>query len=342
MTIPVPQVTPVAPGQATAPGPGRSGAAAVVRTEALTKRYPGGGKRPPAVDGLDLGIRPGEIFGLLGPNGAGKTTSIGMLTTGVVPTSGAAFIAGVDVVKRPTAVKQLIGVVSQANTLDRALSVYKNLYYHGRYFALPAAEARSEAERLLELFHLADRRNALVGTLSGGMAQRLMVARAVMHRPSVLFLDEPTTGLDPQSRLDLWDLLRALNASGQTVLLTTHNMDEADQLCDRIAIMDHGHILALDTPAGLKSSVDADTVVAVVARAAIGRIEAAFGQVDGVVKVIPVADGVQIHVQGGRRGILTSIFAAADRHGIEVSDLSIAEPSLETVFLGLTGKELRD
>jgi ABC-2 type transport system ATP-binding protein len=342
MAIPPLQATPAAGRQAIAPGPGRSGTGAVVRTEALTKRYPGGASRPPAVDRLDLDIRPGEIFGLLGPNGAGKTTIIGMLTTGVVPTSGAAFIAGVDLVRRPTAVKQLIGVVSQANTLDRALSVYKNLYYHGRYFALPAAQARSEAERLLELFHLADRRNALVGTLSGGMAQRLMVARAVMHRPRVLVLDEPTTGLDPQSRLDLWELLRALNASGQTVLLTTHNMDEADQLCDRIAIVDHGHILALDTPAGLKSSVGADTVAAVVTHAPVERVEAAFGPVGGVVNVIPVADGVQVHVQGGRHGVLTRILTAADQHGIEVSDLSIAEPSLETVFLGLTGKELRD
>ena len=342
MTIPPIQAVPLTGADAAAPGCGRPGADVVVTTEALTKRYPGGGERPPAVDRLDLDIRAGEIFGLLGPNGAGKTTTIGMLTTGVVPTSGVAFIAGVDVVQRPTAVKQLIGVVSQANTLDRSLSVYKNLYYHGRYFAWSAAEARSEAERLLELFHLADRHDALVGTLSGGMAQRLMVARAVMHRPSVLFLDEPTTGLDPQSRLVLWDLLRTLNASGQTVLLTTHNMDEADQLCGRIAIMDHGRILALDTPAGLKSSVDADTVVAVTARAPVARIADAIGSVDGVFKVIPVADGVQIHVRGGRHGILARIFAAADSHGIEVSDLSIAEPSLETVFIDLTGKELRD
>ncbi|MFY9926671.1 MAG: ATP-binding cassette domain-containing protein [Streptosporangiaceae bacterium] len=342
MTTPPTHAATFAGARGIAPGSGRSGSDPVVRTEALTKRYPGSGERPPAVDHLDLHVRAGEIFGLLGPNGAGKTTTIGMLTTGVVPTSGAAFIAGLDVVKQPTDVKRLIGVVSQANTLDRSLSVYKNLYYHGRYFAWPAAEARSEAERLLELFHLADRRDAAVGSLSGGMAQRLMVARAVMHRPSVLFLDEPTTGLDPQSRLDLWDLLRALNASGQTVLLTTHNMDEADQLCHRIAIMDHGQILALDTPAGLKASVDADTVITVAAHAPAGRIEAAVGAVDGVVKVVPVADAVQIHVQGGRQGILTRIFTAADDHGIAVSDLSIAEPSLETVFIALTGKELRD
>jgi ABC-2 type transport system ATP-binding protein len=339
--------SPATPGLAPAAGSGhhrsltaQPGDAVVIRTEALTKEYPGSSSL--AVDRLDLEVGAGEIFGLLGPNGAGKTTTIGMLTTGVIPTSGRATIAGVDVAAHPTSVKQRIGVVSQANTLDRSISVYKNLYYHGRYFSMPAPEARTEAERLLELFHLTEKRNAVVSALSGGMAQRLMVARAIMHRPAVLFLDEPTTGLDPQSRLDLWELIGHLNAAGQTVLLTTHNMDEADQLCDRIAIMDHGRLLALDTPAGLKNSTGADTVVSIMADAPAVRLTGAFAAVDGAVNVVPADGGIQVHVRGSRQGILTRMFAAAEAQGIEVSDLSIAETTLETVFLGLTGRELRD
>jgi ABC-2 type transport system ATP-binding protein len=315
---------------------------AMVRTEGLTKCYVNGHDKAPAVDHLDLEIQVGEVFGLLGPNGAGKTSTIGMLTTSVVPTWGSAHIAGADVVTRATYVKQFIGMVSQANTLDRSLSVYKNLFYHGRYFAMPAALARSESERLLEQFHLTEKRNAPVSTLSGGMAQRLMVARAVMHRPAILFLDEPTTGLDPQSRLDLWELVRHLNSSGQTVLLTTHNMEEADQLCDRIAVMDHGRILALDTPAGLKASLGSDTIVSVTADAPIEQIEAAMIGISGIAKVVPLAAGVQVHVRGSGKGVMAQIFAAAEAHGIDITDVAITEPSLETVFIALTGKELRD
>ena len=319
-----------------------TGTEAVISAEGLTKHYAGSGEDTLAVDHLDLKILAGEVFGLLGPNGAGKTTTIGMLTTGVLPTSGRARVAGADVVKRSTYVKRCIGVVSQSNTLDRSLSVYKNLYYHGRYFAMPKAKARAEAVRLLEQFHLADKGDVLVGALSGGMAQRLMVARAVMHCPAVLFLDEPTTGLDPQSRLDLWDLVRGLNASGQTVLLTTHNMDEADQLCNRIAIMDHGRILALDTPTRLKASVGSDTVLSVMADVPPECLEAAIAAIPGIAKVVPMERGVQAHVRGSSRGIVAQIFSATDHHGIDVTDVAVSEPSLETVFIALTGKELRD
>src|SRR4051794_10072191 len=238
----------------------------IIRTVGLTKRYPApNGRREviPAVDRLDLEVGRGEIFGLLGPNGAGKTTTIGMLTTRVIPTEGEAWVGGIDVRAEPARTKQLIGVVTQTNTLDRSLNVYENLYFHGRYFGMPTKEAKSEARRLLDQFKLADRAETDVAALSGGMAQRLMVARSIMHRPAVLFLDEPTAGLDPQSRLSLWEAVHDLNAAGQTILLTTHYMEEADQLCQRVAIMDHGRILALDTPAGLKRSVDADTIVTV-------------------------------------------------------------------------------
>src|SRR5215203_488874 len=232
----------------------------VIRTEQLTKVYSGGLK---AVDELNLEVHQGEIFGLLGPNGAGKTTTAGMLTTRVIPTSGRAFVGDIDVVAHPTAAKQVIGVVPQTNTLDRALSVWENLYFHGRYFGMSAAVAKRAADRLLEQFRLSERAKEPVAALSGGMAQRLMVARAIMHRPAILFLDEPTAGLDPQSRIALWDILGELHDDGQTILLTTHYMEEADQLCHRLAIIDHGRILALDTPEQLKASIGADTIVTI-------------------------------------------------------------------------------
>src|ERR1700683_3625941 len=233
--------------------------AGIIHTEDLTKVYPGTDFA--AVDRLNLDVCAGEIFGLLGPNGAGKTTTAGMLTTRVVPTSGRALLAGVDVAAHPALAKQLSGIVSQQNTLDRQLTVWENLYFHGRLFGMGAKASRKIADDLLEQFHLTRWAKASVYALSGGMAQRLMVARAIFHRPSVLFLDEPTAGLDPQSRLALWDLLGELHRAGQTILLTTHYMEEADRLCERVAIMDHGKILALDTPAALKQSIGADTVV---------------------------------------------------------------------------------
>ena len=227
----------------------------VILTSALTKVYTGTDFK--AVDALDLGVAAGEIFGLLGPNGAGKTTTAGMLTTRVVPTSGQAWIGGVDVVAHPALAKQLIGTVSQQNTLDRALNCWENLYFHGRLFGMGGRASATAATELLDRFQLGKWAKASVYALSGGMAQRLMVARAIMHRPAVLFLDEPTAGLDPQGRLSLWEILGELNRDGQTILLTTHYMEEADHLCDRVAIMDHGRILALDTPERLKATVGA-------------------------------------------------------------------------------------
>src|SRR5271170_7342117 len=234
---------------------------AVIHTQDLTKVYPGTDFA--AVDKLNLDVQTGEIFGLLGPNGAGKTTTAGILTTRVVPTSGRAFIADVDVAAHPALAKQLSGIVSQQNTLDRQLTVWENLYFHGRLFGISASESRRKADELLEQLHLTKWAKASVYALSGGMAQRLMMARAIFHRPAVLFLDEPTAGLDPQSRLALWEILGELNEAGQTILLTTHYMEEADELCERVAIMDHGKILALDTPEALKQTIGADTIVTV-------------------------------------------------------------------------------
>ena len=314
--------------------------AGVIHTEDLTKVY--AGTDFAAVDKLNLDVRAGEIFGLLGPNGAGKTTTAGMLTTRVVPTSGRAFLAGVDVAAHPALAKQLSGIVSQQNTLDRQLSVFENLYFHGRLFGIGAKASRQIATDLLEQFQLSRWAKASVYALSGGMAQRLMVARAIFHRPSVLFLDEPTAGLDPQSRLALWDLLGELHDEGQTILLTTHYMEEADRLCQRVAIMDHGRILALDTPAALKEGIGADTIVTVKTTGDPGRLAELLGRdVEGVTRTRVAGDRVELHMQAGDR-LVPRIVLSAEGNGFDLSDVSIAEPSLETVFINLTGRELRE
>src|ERR1039458_4873038 len=312
----------------------------IIHTINLTKVYEGADFR--AVDELNLRVAAGEIFGLLGPNGAGKTTTAGMLTTRVIPTGGRAFVGGIDVVAHPALAKQILGIVSQQNTLDRQLTVWENLYFHGRLFGISARDSRQTAADLLQQFQLEKWSDASVYALSGGMAQRLMVARAIFHRPAVLFLDEPTAGLDPQSRLALWDTLRELNAQGQTILLTTHYMEEADQLCSRVAIMDRGKILALDTPAALKQSVGVDTIVSVKAEGDTEALAAHLErEVEGVTKTRLIDGGLELHVKGSDR-IVPRVVSAADHGGYELADLSVMEPTLETVFINLTGKDLRE
>ena len=311
----------------------------VIMTVGLSKTFPGDIH---AVESLDLTVAGGEIFGLLGPNGAGKTTTVGMLSTVVVPSAGQACVGGVDVVAEPALAKQAIGVVAQTNTLDRSLTVWENLYFHCRYFGFDRASARARADELLAQFHLADRAKADVYALSGGMAQRLMVARGIAHRPHILFLDEPTAGLDPQSRLALWDILHALHGEGLTVLLTTHYMEEADKLCDRVAIMDHGRILALDTPRGLKASVGADTIVRVSANGDLAALAAALTAGLGHGARAEAGDGTVTVFLKGADGVVPRIVAHAEAGGFVITDLSVSEPTLETVFITLTGKELRE
>ncbi len=325
----------------TPPTAGGDGSApAVIRTVDLTKVYAASDFA--AVDKLNLSVAAGEIFGLLGPNGAGKTTTAGMLTTRVIPTAGGAYVGSVDVIAHPALAKQLIGVVSQTNTLDRQLTVWENLYFHGRLFGIPAAESRRVADELLEQFHLTKWGQASVFALSGGMAQRLMVARSIFHRPAVLFMDEPTAGLDPQSRLALWKILGELHAAGQTILLTTHYMEEADQLCNRVAIMDHGRILALDTPARLKRSVGADTIVTVKTSGDPASLaEHLSSVVERVRRTRLIEGGVELHVTGAER-IVPRVVNAAESGGFDLVDLAVTEPTLETVFINLTGKELRE
>ena len=313
--------------------------AVVAATEHLTKVYPGDIR---AVIDLNLEIRAGEIFGLLGPNGAGKSTTAGMLTTRVEPTEGRALVGGVDVWKEPAKAKRLIGVVPQSNTLDRAMTVWENLYFHGRFFGMNSRTSRAESDRLLQQFRLTERAKAPVMALSGGMAQRLMAARAVMHRPQVLFLDEPTAGLDPQSRIALWEILRELHVGGQTIVLTTHYMEEADDLCDRLAIIDQGRILSLDTPEGLKRSVGADTVVTVTAEGDLERLGHILeGAVANATSATVGRGKLQLGVTSAD-GVLPTVLNVADAAGFTVRDLSVDVPSLEDVFIKLTGKELRD
>src|SRR3954468_8818851 len=295
----------------------------------------------PAVDQLDLEVHRGEIFGLLGPNGAGKTTTGGMLTTMVIPTSGGAVVGGIDVVADPARAKQAIGVVPQQKTLDRALTVWENLYFHGRFFGMSAVDCRTAADDLLEEFHLARWAKAPVMALSGGMAQRLMVARAILHRPEIVFLDEPTAGLDPQSRLALWEILGELHSGGQTILLTTHYMEEADQLCNRVAIMDHGRILALDTPEELKRSIKAGAAVTVRADGDLDVLTTKLSAMQGATEAKRV-DGTVLVTLEEPHGALLRVINEARKEGFEPTDVSVNEPTLETVFITLTGKDLRE
>ncbi|MFN2607584.1 MAG: ATP-binding cassette domain-containing protein [Acidimicrobiales bacterium] len=310
----------------------------VIVTTALTKVY-GGGRT--AVDHLDLAVRKGEIFALLGPNGAGKTTTVGMLTARVVPTSGTATVNGVDVAAEPGAAKAAVGVVAQANTLDRSLNVWENLYFHARYFGFRHRAARTAADELLERFRLTGRATTAIGALSGGMARRVMLARAFLPRPAVVFLDEPTAGLDPQSRLALWEILGDLHAGGQTILLTTHYMEEADRLAQRVAIMDRGRLLALDTPERLRRSLGGAWSVALCVEGDLDRLADAIRAVPGVLDVIPSDSELRIHMDDAD-GAVARVVAMANGDGFSLRSFSMEEATLERVFISLTGKELRE
>src|SRR5207244_3719266 len=238
-----------------------------------------------ALEGISFEVPRGEFFGLLGPNGAGKTTTIGILTTRVLPTGGVARIEEIDVARDPVAVKRRIGVVPQVNNLDRSLTAREILLFHAEYFGVPKAVRESRARQLLERFELSNRADEKINGYSGGMAQRLKIARALMHDPAILFLDEPTTGLDPQSRRALWDMLVELNGKGQTIFLTTHYMEEADQLCQRIAIMDKGKLLQMGTPAKLKAGVPGGYLIEL-------QVGSADGNLSKLASALPAVAGV--------------------------------------------------
>lgn len=292
-----------------------------------------------ALAGLDLAVHEGEFFGLLGPNGAGKTTTIGILTTRVRPTSGSATVAGADVATQEVAVRQRIGVVPQRPNPDRGLDVRENLVFHAAYFGIPRAVAARRAQALLDQFGLGDRGTSRVDELSGGQRQRLMIARALIHEPRVIFLDEPTVGLDPQARLALWDILRALHAEGRTIVMTTHYMEEADRLCDRVAIVDRGELLALDTPAALKTRAPGGTIVEVELDGPADDVLPAVRALGGVDRADAAGDALRVHTERGGE-IIPALIRAAQQGGREVRDIKLHPPSLETLFITLTGRTL--
>ena len=321
---------------------------AVVSVQDLVKTYPGTRKAPPveAVRGISFEVAQGEFFGLLGPNGAGKSTTLGCITTLVRPTSGRIVVDGMDVTRDPMEVKRRIAVVPQMRNLDRDLTVREVLTYHGRYFGLPAAEREARADRLLKDLQIEEKAGSKPLTLSGGLQQRVMIARALMHDPKVLLLDEPTTGLDPQARRLLWETLGGLHREGLTLILTTHYMEEADRLCQRLAIVDHGRILTVDTPAALKRTLPGGQIldVWVQGKAPLGP---RLGALPGVLRVEKVDRGddegerLRLFVDPGD-GLLDRVLQTVRAEGADLRHVSLTAPSLEDVYIHLTGKELRE
>jgi len=329
------------------------GPAPALAVEQVVKRYP---KSPVnAVDGISFVVEPGEVFGLLGPNGAGKTTTVGILTTRVRPTEGRATVGGVDVASDPVRARARLAVVPQLSNLDRSISIRRNLTFHAAYHGVSAAEAEVRADRLLEQFGLRERANIKPDLFSGGQAQRVMIARALMHQPQVLFLDEPTTGLDPAARLFVWDRLRELRDRGVTLFLTTHDMHEAAVLADRVGIMDHGKLLALDTPDALIRSLPGSSTLELTMHAGGGDGRAALigalGELPAVERVEalhdPAQDGqaaelrVRLYVSGEAPQLVAPSATLLAERGLTLSGVELGTATLEDVFIHLTGRALR-
>jgi len=296
-----------------------------------------------ALDGISLEVQPGEIFGLLGPNGAGKSTTVGILTTRVRPTSGQAWVGEHDVwnARQQLAVKRLVGVVAQRPNLDYALTAREILLFHGAYFGIASNECQKRAGELLEQFKLNEHADRMPIGFSGGLMQRLSIARAMMHDPQVLFLDEPSAGLDPQTRLLLWEIVREYNRRGKTILLTTHNMEEADEMCHRIAIIDHGRIIALGKPKELKTSIAGAYLLRLRFASTPPELLRRLEQLPGVREVRAVDSGADLYAdQGG--ALIPEIVNLAAASKVEIHDVNISEPSLENFFLHHTGRSLRE
>ncbi|MDD7919465.1 ABC transporter ATP-binding protein [Actinomycetospora callitridis] len=321
-------------------------AAPAVEVRDLVKRY--GRSTTPAVDGLSFAVRRGEVFGLLGPNGAGKTTTVGVLTTRVTKTSGLATVAGIDVATNPVGARAVLGVVPQRPNLDRSLDARGNLVWHAAYHGVPRAQRGRLADELLERMGLAEKAKTNPDELSGGQAQRLIIARGLMHDPQVLFLDEPSTGLDPQARLFVHDRVTELAASGVTVVLTTHDMDEAAKLADRVGIVDHGKLLALDTPSALVAALPGEaTIDLTITGADVDVLTGRLGELRGVSSVedlsgeAAAATHLRVGCDGEAGAALPPVLAAVADAGAVVSQVELGEPTLEDVFIDLTGRGLR-
>lgn len=309
-----------------------------VEVTGLTKRF----GSFTAVDNVSFDVPAGEMFGFLGPNGAGKTTLIRMLTTLVIPTSGSAKIAGFDVVTNPANVRRQIGVISQAMTSDLDLTGYENLDVYGRFYGVPARERKEQIKYLLDMVGLSSRASELVATYSGGMRRRLEVARGLVHRPKMLFLDEPSSGLDPQSRRVMWELLRQIRQeSSTTMFLTTHYMEEADALCSRIAIIDAGKMIVLGSPTQLKREIPGSDIVSI-------ALESLSDGVVSCVKALPFVrnlhvedETLRVYVDSGAAS-LPALMDAIRSSGGRILSASIHEQSLEDVFIHFTGKSIRE
>ncbi|MBI2762275.1 MAG: ATP-binding cassette domain-containing protein [Chloroflexi bacterium] len=323
---------------------------AVVDVVDLVKVYPAGrgGEPVRALDGITFVVEAGEFFGFLGPNGAGKTTTIRILATLARATSGQATVAGLDVARDAARVRVAIGLAMQTVALENLLSGRENLEMIGRLHRVPAPELRQRVDELLELMGLADAARRLVGTYSGGMRRRLDLATALVHRPAVLFLDEPTEGLDPQSRMALWEELVRISRAGTTMFLTTHYMEEADRLCDRVAIVDAGRIAVEGTPRDLKRSIGSDAVeialghpdgpdaLASAQEAALGRLSG----IDGIMTAEPSAAGIAVAVADAHAAV-PALLRRLDGDGVRVTGLTMREPTLDDVFLRYCGRHIR-
>ena len=326
-----------APGEFAAP----SSAATVpaISVENIVKRY----GTFEAVRDVSFQVAEGEIFGLLGPNGAGKSTLIRMMTTLIPVTAGRAVISGHDVSKEPNAVRRLIGVIPQALTSDVDLTVEENLAIYAKLYEVPKAEREKNIQRLLEAVDLVKWRGAQTKTLSGGMRRRLEIARGLVHNPRIFFLDEPTTGLDPVSRVAVWEMLNNLKDTHHlTMLITTHYMDEADRLCDRIAIVDHGKLVALDTPIGLKTSVPGNNVVEVAFACPSTDWRARLEQLSGVTAVEPQSAGMYRVLTSDGSVTTMQLVEMVDKLGEKIKSLSVQNTTLDDVFVHYTGSQLRD
>ncbi len=308
----------------------------IIETNQLTKAF----NSFKAVDSLNITVDSGEIFGLLGPNGAGKTTTISMLCTILRPTAGRAKVNGFDIVKEAQQVRKSIGIVFQDPSVDDRLTARENLYMHANLYGVPPGEQKRRIDDVLELVQLADRADDLLRTYSGGMRRRLELARGLIHYPKVLFLDEPTIGLDPQTRDHIWTYIRELKkAHDITVVLTTHYMDEADRLSDRIAIMDHGKIVILDTPSKLKETLEGDVVM--VKANNLYLLSELTKKWLGLEKQQTVDGELQITVRNGK-AVMPRIMELATQNNIYVESLLLREPNLEDVFLHYTGRTIRE
>lgn len=307
-----------------------------IETRNLTKKF----GNLVAVNRVNLEINEGELFGLLGPNGAGKTTLIHMLSTILPPTRGIAKVAGSDIRKDPDAVRKSIGIVFQDPSLDNRLTGRENLDFHGRMYGMTKEQRDEQVKKVLEIVALRDRADVMVQNYSGGMKRRLEMARGLMHRPKILFLDEPTLGLDPQTRRVIWEHIRVLNEVEKvTIILTTHYIEEADYLCNRVAIIDHGKIVALDEPNALKDRLKGDVVSINISNPE--KYLSVFRK-SKLVKKAKIVDGtLHLQVSSGERAI-PKLLDLAKKHGGQVHTVSLSRPTLEDVFIHYTGRAIRE